>query len=79
MKAMLLRHILLKKAGQLGFITKCSSKILSSVNKVLTEQNHKNHINTENNNNWLRINTTFIIRLKTTELITGSNYSFLWK
>lgn len=38
MKAMLLRHILLKKAGQAGFITKCSRRILNSVNRVLTEK-----------------------------------------
>lgn len=35
MKAMLLRHILLKKMGQAGFMMKCSRIIRSSVNKVL--------------------------------------------
>lgn len=35
MKAMLLRHILLKKMGQAGFMMKCSRRIRSSVNKVL--------------------------------------------
>lgn len=35
MKAMLLRHIFLKKAGQAGFMIKCSRRIRSSVNKVL--------------------------------------------
>lgn len=34
MKAMLLRHILLKKVGQAGFMMKCSRRIRSSVNKV---------------------------------------------
>lgn len=33
-KAMLLRHIFLKKAGHAGFMTKCSSSIRSSVNRV---------------------------------------------
>lgn len=35
MKAILLRHILLKKTGQAGFMMKCSRRIRSSVNKVL--------------------------------------------
>lgn len=35
MKAMLLRHIRLKKIGQAGFMIKCSRRIRSSVNKVL--------------------------------------------
>lgn len=35
MKAILLRHILLKKMGQAGFMMKCSRRIRSSVNKVL--------------------------------------------
>lgn len=35
MKAILLRHIFLKKAGQAGFMMKCSRRIRSSVNKVL--------------------------------------------
>lgn len=34
MKAMLLRHILLKKMGQAGFMMKCSRRIRSSVNNV---------------------------------------------
>lgn len=34
-KAILLRHIFLKKAGQAGFMTKCSSRIRSSENRVL--------------------------------------------
>lgn len=34
-KAILLRHILLKKMGQAGFMMKCSRIIRSSVNKVL--------------------------------------------
>lgn len=34
-KEILLRHIFLKKAGQAGFMTKCSSRIRSSENRVL--------------------------------------------
>ena len=34
-KAMLLRHIFLKKAGQVGFMMKCSRRTRSSVNRVL--------------------------------------------
>lgn len=34
-KAILLRHIFLKKAGQAGFMMKCSSRIRSSENRVL--------------------------------------------
>ena len=42
-KAMLLRHILLKKAGQTGFMMRCSIRIRSSVNKVLGggEEKHR--------------------------------------
>ena len=42
-KAMLLRHILLKKAGQTGFMMRCSIRIRSSVNKVLGggEEEHR--------------------------------------
>lgn len=34
MKAILLRHILLKKTGQAGFMMKCSRRIRNSVNRV---------------------------------------------
>ena len=37
-KAILLRHIRLKKTGQAGFMMKCSRRIRSSVNKVLWEK-----------------------------------------
>lgn len=40
MKAILLRHILLKKTGQAGFMMKCSRRIRSSVNKVLRWETH---------------------------------------
>lgn len=71
-----MRHILLKKAGQAGFITKCSRRIRNSVNRVLTKNARPNQmVNKTDFNLYTQI---LIKRLEEKGAFTGSK-GFVWR
>lgn len=73
MKAMLLRHILLKKMGQAGFMMKCSRRIRSSVNKVL-----RGNRLLKPELHWLRGTTIFIAPESDVNRMKVESFAKLW-